>query len=65
MSVWQQKQLERQARFWELIRQSRTNTAASEAVGVERHQGYWWRLAAGYQPLPGLCRGAWCRWRSG
>ncbi len=47
MSVWQQKQLERQARFWELIRQGRTNTAACEAAGVERHQGYRWRKAAG------------------
>lgn len=47
MSVWQQKQLERQARFWGLIRQGRTNTAACEAAGVERHQGYRWRKAAG------------------
>ena len=47
VSVWQQVQRERQARFWELIRQGMTNTAACEAVGVERHQGYRWRKAAG------------------
>ncbi len=47
MSAWQQVQRERQARFWELIRQGKTNTAACEAVGVERHQGYRWRKAAG------------------
>ncbi len=46
VSMWQQSQLERQARFWELIRQGRTNTAACEAVGVERRQGYRWRKAA-------------------
>ena len=47
MSVWQQEQLERQARFWERIRQGKTNIAACEAVGVERRQGYRWRKAAG------------------
>ncbi len=47
MSRWQQNQLERQARFWEQIRQGKTNTAACEAVGVERRQGYRWRKAAG------------------
>jgi IS30 family transposase len=47
MSAWQQKQLERQARFWEQIRQGKTSTAACEAVGVERRQGYRWRKAAG------------------
>lgn len=47
MSMWQQNQLARQARFWEQIRQGKTNTAACEAVGVERHQGYRWRKAAG------------------
>ncbi len=47
MSAWQQKQVERQARFWELIRQGKTNTAACEAVGVERRQGYRWRKATG------------------
>jgi len=47
MSAWRQEQLERQARFWELIRQGKTNTAACEAVGVERRQGYRWRKAAG------------------
>jgi IS30 family transposase len=47
VSAWQQKQRERQARFWELIRKGWTNTAACEAVGVERRQGYRWRKAAG------------------
>jgi IS30 family transposase len=47
VSEWQQRQLERQARFWELIRKGWTNTAACEAVGVERRQGYRWRKAAG------------------
>ncbi len=47
MSEWQQRQSERQAQFWALIRQGRTNTAACEAVGVERRQGYRWRKAAG------------------
>jgi len=44
--MWQQNHLERQARFGAL-RQGKTNTAACEAVGVERHQGYRWRKAAG------------------
>jgi transposase, IS30 family len=52
VSEWQQKQRERQARFWELIRKGWTNTAACEAVGVERHQGYRWRKAAGGR-IPG------------
>jgi IS30 family transposase len=47
VSAWQQEQRERQARFWELIRKGWTNTAACEAVGVERRQGYRWRKSAG------------------
>src|SRR3954470_22610442 len=47
VSAWQQEQRERQARVWELIRKGWTNTAACEAVGVERRQGYRWRKAAG------------------
>jgi IS30 family transposase len=47
VSAWRQEQRERQARFWELIRKGWTNTAACEAVGVERRQGYRWRKAAG------------------
>ena len=47
MSEWRQRQVERQARFWEQIRAGKTNTAACDAVGVERHQGYRWRKAAG------------------
>ena len=59
MSAWQQVQRERQARFWELIRRGRTNTAACEAVGVERHQGYRWREAAGGRipPAPRVVSG--------
>jgi hypothetical protein len=52
VSVWQQMQRERQARFWELIREGWTNTAACEAVRVERRQGYRWRKAAGGR-IPG------------
>ena len=47
MSAWQQEQLQRQAPFWEWIRQGKTNTAACEAVEVERRQGSRWRKAAG------------------
>jgi IS30 family transposase len=50
--VWQQMQRERQARFWELIGKGWTNTAACEAVGVQRRQGYRWRKAAGGR-IPG------------
>src|SRR5919112_410779 len=59
VSAWQQKQMERQARFWELIGQGKTNTAASEAVGVERSQGYRWRKAAGGRipPAPRVVSG--------
>jgi len=39
--------LEKQAQFWELIRQGKTNTAACEAVGVDRRQGLRWRVAVG------------------
>lgn len=39
--------LEKQAQFWELIRQGRTNTAACKAVGVDRRQGLRWRTAVG------------------
>ncbi|MGC8512698.1 MAG: IS30 family transposase [Acidimicrobiales bacterium] len=39
--------LEKQAQFWELIRQGSTNTAACEAVGVDRRQGLRWRTAVG------------------
>jgi IS30 family transposase len=39
--------LEKQARFWELIREGATNTAASAAVGVDGRQGLRWRTAAG------------------
>jgi IS30 family transposase len=55
VSEWQQRQLERQARFWELIRKGWTNMAACEAVGVERRQGYRWRKAAGGR-IPGPVR---------
>ncbi|WP_374114424.1 helix-turn-helix domain-containing protein [Curtobacterium sp. RIT-PI-V] len=37
----------REARFWELLRQGLGRTAACEAVGVDRRQGYRWVKAAG------------------
>ncbi len=39
--------LEKQARFWELIRQGATQTAASAAVGVDRTQGRRWLAVIG------------------
>ena len=47
MSKWQQIQAERQAMFWELVCQGKSLTAACDAVGVERRQGYRWRTATG------------------
>ena len=47
MSEWKQAQLERQARFWAQVRLGATFTAACEAAGVERHQGYRWRKMVG------------------
>jgi len=54
VSEWKQAQLERQARFWAQVRLGATFTAACEAAGVERHQGYRWRKAAGGRipPVP-------------
>jgi transposase, IS30 family len=54
VSEWKQRQLERQSRFWEQVRAGATFTAACEAAGVERHQGYRWRKAAGGRipPVP-------------
>jgi len=54
VSEWKQAQLERQARFWAEVRLGATFTAACEAAGVERHQGYRWRKAAGGRipPVP-------------
>lgn len=54
MSEWKQAQLERQARFWAQVRLGATFTAACEAAGVERHQGYRWRKMAGGRipPVP-------------
>ncbi|MCS6576460.1 MULTISPECIES: IS30 family transposase [Curtobacterium] len=37
----------REARFWELLRQGLGRTAACNAVGVDRRQGYRWVKAAG------------------
>lgn len=37
----------REARFWELLRQGLGRTAACDAVGVDRRQGYRWVKAAG------------------
>ncbi len=41
--------MEKQARFWELMRQGASNPAASAAVGVARQQGNRWRRAAGWR----------------
>ena len=56
MSERKQRQLERQARFWAQVRLGATFTAACEAAGVERHQGYRWRKVAGGRipPVPGI-----------
>jgi IS30 family transposase len=37
----------REARFWELLTQGHGRTAACDAVGVDRRQGYRWVKAAG------------------
>jgi transposase-like protein len=37
----------RKARFWELVRQDLGRTAACDAVGVDRRQGYRWVKASG------------------
>ena len=54
MSEWKQAQLEREARFWAQVRLGATFTTACEAAGVDRHQGYRWRKAAGGRipPVP-------------
>ena len=54
MSEWKQRQLDRQAKFWAQVRVGATFTAACEAAGVERHQGYRWRKVAGGRipPVP-------------
>ena len=38
---------ELETRFWVFIRKGWTNTAAFEAVGVDRTYGYRWRMATG------------------
>jgi DNA-binding CsgD family transcriptional regulator/transposase-like protein len=44
---------DRQARFWSLIREGSSSSAACEAVGVNRRQGYRWIKAAGGRiPVP-------------
>jgi len=41
-----------EARFWELLRQGLGRTAACDAVGVDRRQGYRWaKAAAGRKPF--------------
>ena len=47
MSRWKHEQIQRQERFWEAVRKGWTWTAACEAAGVERRQGYRWRRAVG------------------
>ena len=56
VSEWKQRQLERQARFWEQVRAGATFTAACGFVRVEHHQGYRWRKvwpAAAFHPFLG------------
>lgn len=44
---------ERQARFWDLIREGSSASTACEAIGVNRRQGYRWiRAAGGRIPVP-------------
>ena len=52
--MWSKYELvEKQARFWELITQGSTLTAACDAVGVNRRTGRRWRQATGGRiPLP-------------
>ncbi len=47
MSKWKHEQLQRQEWFWEQVRRGSTRTAACEAAGVDRAQGYRWRRAVG------------------
>jgi len=47
MSKWKHEQWLRQEKFWEGARAGLTWTAACEAAGVDRAQGYRWRRAAG------------------
>ena len=52
--VWSKYELEeKQARFWVLMAQGSTLTAACDAVGVNRRTGRRWRQATGGRiPLP-------------
>ena len=46
------EQRAREARFWELLRQGNGRSAACDAVGVDRRQGYrWFRAAGGKDPF--------------
>lgn len=45
---WRQRELER--RFWVLVRSGSSFSAACEAVGVDRRQGYRWRQTLGSSP---------------
>ena len=47
LSRWKHEQVQRQERFWEQVRRGTTWTAACEAAGVDRAQGYRWRRAVG------------------
>jgi len=47
MSRWKHEQWLRQEKFWEGARAGLTWTAACEAAGVDRAQGYRWRRARG------------------
>ena len=47
MSQRRHEQLQREQQFWALVRQGIGFSAACEAAGVHRRQGYRWRKAAG------------------
>lgn len=55
VSEWRQWQLGRQARFWQGVRLGASFTAACEAAGVDRRQGYRWRKAARRRIPPPAC----------
>jgi len=52
MSRWKHEQWLRQEKFWEGARAGLTWTAACEAAGVDRAQGYRWRRARGGRVPP-------------
>lgn len=47
---------ERETRFWELLREGASFTAACQAVGVDRRRGYRWRRARSLESITGRRR---------